>query len=74
MRFQILTSGYLILNYIKMVEREYFIGTQDELLDYINEWADIGYYVADITEICVMVVECWKQKNLYFIEYLWWDD
>lgn len=74
MRFQILTSGYLILNYIKMVEREYFIGTQDELLDYINEWADIGYYVADITEICVMSVECWKQKNLYFIEYLWWDD
>ena len=57
-----------------MVEREYFIGTQDELLDYINEWTDIGYYVADITEICLMAVECWKQKNLYFIEYLWWDD
>jgi hypothetical protein len=37
--------------------KEYFIGTEKELLDYINGKLDERLYVSDITYVCLISVE-----------------
>lgn len=51
--------------------KEYFIGTKEELLDYINDKLDENVYVSDLTEICLVSMEQLEEKILYLITYLW---
>ena len=52
-------------------EKEYFIGTKKELLIHINSYMEEWIYVSDLTEICLVSMEHWEEKNLYLIQYLW---